>query len=355
MTFPVLPALCAALLLGCQPAVAQLTVLDQAQDEAGRPAAASPAAAAAEETAAEAAAPAPPCGTAPLSIARMSWSSAALLSEIHARVLHEAFGCTVSVIPGDLAATASSMGSTGQPAVAPEMWVTRIADVWNGAIEGQMVRSAAPAYGDTSFEGWYLPAYMADANGARPAAAGLAALLAEAAPEGRVRFISCPIDWACSLINRNLVAAYGLEGQLEIVEPANRFEMDSLIGEAVNRREPFVFYYWQPNAILAQLDFVALDMGAYDETAAKCLAERACANPQVSAFPPEIVVTALADRVFAEMPLIAGYFQRATLDLAVMDGLLARLNEPGASVESVADGFVAEQAAIWQRWVGSGP
>lgn len=334
-----LPVLLLAQLLCSGPAMAQITVLDQAQD----------AAQGSQETPASTG----KCGSQPLSIARMSWSSAALLAEIHARILEKALGCTVRVIPGDLAATASSMGSTGQPSVAPELWVTRIPEVWNTAIENQMVRSVAPTYVQSTFEGWYVPDYMASNPGAPPAASDLAALLPGLETRGKLKFISCPSDWACSVINRNLIRAYGLTDLLDVVEPANRFEMDALIGGAVSRKEPFLFYYWQPNAVLAQLDFVPLGMGAYDEAAAKCLAERQCADPQPSAFPAELVVTALADRVFTETPAIAAYFQRATIDLGIMDELLAELNEPGASVESVADRFVAGHAELWQGWVGS--
>lgn len=319
------------------PAFAQFTVLDNAQD--------------AGTSAPVAEAPPPVCGTAPISIARMAWPSAAILAEIHARVLAEAYECEVSIVSGDLAATASSMGSTGQPSVAPEMWVTRIADVWNGAIEGQMVRSVAPSFAETQFEGWFIPDTLAAAFDGAPSPVGLGAVL----PAEKVRFISCPIDWACAVINRNLIEAYGLADRVEIVEPANRFEMDSLIGEAVNRREPFIFYYWQPNAILGQIGFVPLDMGAFDEAAAQCLANRVCADPKPSAFPGEAVVIALSDRVFTEAPAIAGYFQRATFSLAEMDQLLARLNEPGASVESVAERFVAERGDVWRGWTGPTP
>lgn len=342
---------------------AQFTVLDQAQDggtpqsqltppsdssgvEPALPAAADPAPVAG-------AAPAGPCGSQPFSIARMSWPSAALLAEIHARILTQAYQCQVRIVSGDLGATASSMGSTGQPAMAPEMWVTRIADVWNGATEAQLVRSAAPSYVETSFEGWYMPTYAAAGLPAAPAAARLTMDLPVLQPEGKVRFISCPMDWACSVINRNLLAAHGLDALVEIVEPANRFEMDRLIAEAVSRREPFLFYYWQPNAVLAQVDVVALDMGAYDPDAAKCLADRDCADPKISAFPTEMVVIAVAERVFADIPVVAGYFQRASLPLAEMDAMLAQLNEAGATPESVADRFIAEKTSLWQGWVGN--
>jgi glycine betaine/proline transport system substrate-binding protein len=329
------------------PAWAQVSVLDRAQDAAAG--AAEPVPGAAQEIA-------PPlaCGNQPLAIARMSWPSATLLAEIHALILAAEFGCDMRITPGDMGATASSMASNGQPAVAPELWVNRIADVWNGAMDAQMVRSAAPSYAETSFEGWFMPRFLADTLAASPSAAALAEIVPVLSPQEPMRFISCPPDWACSIINRNLVSAHELEALVEIVEPANRFEMDRLIAEAVNRREPFLFYYWQPNAVLAQLDFVALDMGPYDEAAARCLADRACADPQVSAFPPDQVIIALAERVFVNTPQIAAYFQRASLPLGEMNQLLAELNQPGATPESVAQRFVAERGDLWRPWVENG-
>ncbi len=336
--------------MAMQPALAQFTVLDTAQDaaqNAGQSSTTPPA----EPVAQPQAAPSP-CGNEPLTIARMNWPSASLLAEIHARIVAQAYGCPTRVTPGDLSATASSMGASGQPAVAPEMWVARVADLWNRASEAQMVRAAAPSFSQTSLEGWFMPAYMAGAFTATPSAAGLAAALPELSPEAKVHFISCPTDWACAIINRNLIRAHGLDGLLDVVEPANRFEMDTLIAEAVSRRDLFVFYYWQPNAVLAQLDFTALDMGAFDATAMQCLANRVCATPVPSAFVSEQVVTALAERVFTESPMIASYFQRATMPLEEMNRLLAQLNEPGATPEAVADRFAAEREDVWGRWVG---
>jgi len=333
-------------LLLAGPAWAQITVLDQAQDRSGG--AAAPAEAEAE------AAP-PPCGTQPLTIARMGWPSAEILAEIHARLLAREYGCQTRVMPGDLAATASAMGSTGQPAVAPEMWVTRVAEVWNAAIAAQMLRPAANSFAQTELEGWFVPGFLAAAHPELKGVAQLRQVLPTLNGGKPVSFISCPVDWACALINRNLVAALELKGLVEIIEPDNRFAMDRLIAEAVSRKEPFLLYYWQPNAVLAQFDFAALDMGAYDAEAMACLAQQACAEPRPSAFPNETVVVALAEWVFTDLPAIAGYFQRSSLPLAEMNRLLVQLNETGASVEGVAERFVAERQDLWKSWVGNAP
>ncbi|HTN60152.1 MAG TPA: glycine betaine ABC transporter substrate-binding protein [Devosia sp.] len=319
------------------PARAQVTVLDQAQDTA---------------TPVAPAAPPPICGTQPISIAAMSWPSATLLAQIHARLLTTQFGCQTRVMPGDMAAIGSAMGATGQPAVAPEMWIGRIADVWNTAIKAQMVRPAAPTYAETMFEGWFVPDYLAAAHPELTSAAALKTSAPTLNGGARLRFISCPVDWGCSVINRNLIKALGLSDVIELVEPANRFEMDTLIAEAVGRKEPVVFYYWQPNAVLAQFNFVSLDLGAYDEKNFQCLAQLACATPVPSAFASESVVVALAEWVFTDIPAIAAYFQRSSLPLKEMNTLLAQLNEPGATVESIADRFVIERSDIWLDWVG---
>jgi glycine betaine/proline transport system substrate-binding protein len=57
--------------------------------------------------------------------------------------------------------------------------------------------------------------------------------------------------------------------------------------------------------------------------------------------------------VFTDIPAIAAYFQRAAMPLSEMDKLLLALNDTGASVESVADDFVARREEIWRPWVGA--
>lgn len=319
----------------------------------------SPGAAAAEAAADQAAEagvpppPAPPCGTQPITIARMAWPSAALLAEIHARLLTEQFGCVVTLQSGDLAATASAMGATGQPAVAPEMWVTRVADIWNAAMQGQKVRQAGVSYDEAEFEGWFVPDYVAERWGDIGSIEGIKAHVGEFAATGnRPRFISCPPDWACALINRNMLRAYGLEASFDIVEPGNRFEMDTLIAEAVGRREPFLFYYWQPNAVLAQFTFLPVALNAYDKDAFACMGRSACAATAASGFAPDPVVVAVAEWVYLDAPQVAAYFARARMPFAEMNRMLLQLGEPGATVETVAQLFIAERGEIWRPWAG---
>ena len=293
-----------------------------------------------------------PCGGETITIARMQWPSAELLAAIHARLIEQNFGCTVEIVPGDLAATASSMGATGQPAVAPELWISRVADIWNAALKGQEVRQAGATYAEPVFEGWFVPGYEAEAHPEILTIEGLKARAADFAVDGRPRFISCPPDWGCAVVNRNLLRAHGMDGLFDIVEPANRFELDALIAAAVSRKEPLLFYYWQPNAALAQFDFRSVALGPYNKDNFLCLGRVACADPAPSGFAADPVIVALAQWVYLEAPDVAAYFQRAHLPFAEMNTLLQNLNEAGATIDQVADAFVAARGEVWQGWVG---
>ena len=54
---------------------------------------------------------------------------------------------------------------------------------------------------------------------------------------GRPKFISCPADWACSVINRNLIKAEGLEGVFDVVDQVCRLARGRglSVGHAGNR------------------------------------------------------------------------------------------------------------------------
>lgn len=298
-------------------------------------------------------APPPPCGTQPITMARMQWPTSALLAEIHARILRAHFGCEVRVQEGDMATAGSSMGATGQPAIAPEMWIARIPEIWNAAINAQKVRQGGTSYAEAVFEGWFVPDYAVAAWPEITTVEGLKARAKDFAPPGgKGRFISCPPDWACSLINRNMLRANGLDTLFEIVEPANRYEFDTLIAEAVGRNEPFLFYYWQPNAILAQFAFREVALGPYNKDNFLCLGRTACATPLPTGFAPDPVIVAVSEWVYLEAPQVASYFQRAKMPFAEMNVMLQQLSETGATAEAVADRFVAERGAVWRPWVG---
>ena len=77
-----------------------------------------------------------------------------------------------------------------------------------------------------------------------------------------------------------------------------------------------------------------------------------CGVTTLTGFAPDPVVVALAEWVYLDAPQVAAYFGRAHMPFAEMNRMLQQLGEAGATVETVADRFVAERGEIWRPWVG---
>jgi glycine betaine/proline transport system substrate-binding protein len=213
------------------------------------------------------------------------------------------------------------------------------------------VRPIANTYLGGPMEGWFIPHFLSEAHPELKRASDLLSYRETFAPTGRGRFISCPPDWACAVINRNLLRALHLNFMFEIVEPENRFELDQLIADAISRRQPVLFYYWTPNGTLSQFGFESLDMGLFVPDAFPCLATPGCTQPQASSFPGEPVVTAIAGWVSEEAPRVADYFQHATMPIEEMNRLLEFQNRQDADAAVAARSFVSTRGEIWREWV----
>ncbi len=296
----------------------------------------------------------PVCGEEPITIAEMGWPSASILANIHALLLRTEFDCSVRVVPGEPEATLSSMATTQQPAVAPELWVSRQAEVWNGAMRASSARAAAPVFSGAPLEAWFVPDYVLENNPGLTGSVDLIDYWQVFAPEGRERaeLTSCPTDWACSIINANMAAGLGLGERFDVVEPLDRFAMDGALTEKVAAREPFVTYYWQPNALIERLGLVPLEMGTFDPGNAQCMAIKDCVPFGQSGFAPDTVVIAVAEWVFSDAPAVADYFARASIPVSEMNRLLAWQAEQDAEPAAVAQHFLITGGDIWRQWVG---
>ena len=64
------------------------------------------------------------------------------------------------------------------------------------------------------------------------------------------------------------------------------------------------------------------------------------------------MIVAIAQAMFLEQPEVATYFTRAQMPVAEMNAMLQALSVGGATVESVADTFVAKRSNVWRPWAG---
>lgn len=296
------------------------------------------------------------CGTdRTIDIAEMTWPSAAALAHIHATILDKGFGCTVEIVTGDTVPTSSSMLSRGTPAVAPELWTSAIEQPWkDGIAEGKVVQ-LADAITDGTVEGWFIPRYVQEANPELVTAEDAIArpdLFPDPEQPDQGRLYSCPPGWACELSTSALFEAYDMEDTWNLFSPGSGGALDASIARAFLRKEPILFYYWGPTAILGKYDAVQLDLGEPNQAVYACNTDPECEQPAgKTAYPSSPAVIGAAKWIETDAPAVADYFSKVGLSNAQISALLVYGDENKADAAATAENFLKTEEDTWTKWV----
>lgn len=291
------------------------------------------------------------CGGRLIEIADLQWPSATILAHVHQQIIGKAFNCQTKIVVSDIAAVTTTVKTTQKPTLIPEMWPTRVAEKWNQMLDARAAFLGGSSFDITVLEGWYVPSKVVADFPALKNVKDVGALAERYQLSTKPKFISCPPTWACALINRNMLKAYGLAEKFDIIEPQNRIAMDQLIGQMVSANTPVVFYYWQPNALISQLDVTPLSFEAFDPDAYRCLAQQKCDAVKPTAYPQEQIQLVLAEWVRGDAPELVPYARKAQMPLKIMNDLMAKMVDEGLSAQEIAQFFVDEYQDIWQNWL----
>lgn len=296
------------------------------------------------------------CGTdRTIDIAEMTWPSAAALARIHATILEKGFSCKVEVVTGDTVPTASSMLSRGKPAVAPELWTSVIKDSWEEGLEDGKVVDLGDAITDGTVEGWFIPRYVREANPELKSAADVIArpdLFPDPEDASQGRLYSCPPGWACELSTTALFEAFDMDKSWNLFSAGSGGALDASIARAFLRKEPILFYYWGPTAILGKFDAVQLDLGEAKPDVYACNTDPDCDKPSaVTAYPSSPAVVGAAAWIKEEAPAVADYFSKVGLSNAQISKLLVYGDENKADAAATAENFLKTEGDVWKKWV----
>ena len=200
------------------------------------------------------------CGK--LTIAEMTWASAAVAAHMEKIILQKAYGCEVELVPGDTVPTSTSMAERGEPDIAPEMWLISTRAVIDRGVREGRLKMAGKILSDGGEEGWWVPKALVEKY---PELTTLAAVLKRPDlfpdPEepGMGRFYGCPSGWGCQITNENLFRGYKMkQARFAMFDPGSGEGLAGAIAKAVNRGEPIFTYYWAPTALLGKYPMVKL-------------------------------------------------------------------------------------------------
>ena len=276
------------------------------------------------------------CASKPVKFAGVNWESGMLLTELMGFVLQHGYDCKVDSIPGNSITLEQALGNNDIQVFAEE-WIGR-SEAWNkAAAAGKVVGVGAPIEGAT--EGWYVPRYLVEGEGAKAPKLKSIADLGQYAelfrdPEepGKGRFYNCPAGWTCELENTQMLQSYGLSDKYTNFRPGTGPALDAAIVSATRRNQPILTYYWSPTPLLGRVDMVQLKPRDGEEK--------------------RIQVQAGLSKPFHDgAPELVAVLSRVTVPIELLNRTLAEQAEAKQDAPAAAKALLKAHPELWQAWV----
>ncbi len=300
------------------------------------------------------------CGA--VTIASMNWASAELMASVDKIILDKGYGCDVSVVPGDTMPTFTSMNEKGRPDVAPELWINAVRNPLAKALKEGRLHSLNDGPITGLGEGWWIPPHTAKKYPELKTVLDILKrpdLFPYQEDKSKGAFVGCPAGWGCQLTNANLFRAFEMEKKgWVLVDPGSAAGLDGSLAKAVERGQNWFGYYWSPTALAGKYSLVKIPFGvpfAGSDNWDGCIVkpEQECADPKPSAWTKSEVHTVVSENFSKSGGVALDYLKARVFPGAIMNGMLAYMQEEKASGEDAAVEFLRKHESIWTKWVSA--
>jgi glycine betaine/proline transport system substrate-binding protein len=295
------------------------------------------------------------CGTAgTITVAEMTWLSAATLAHVAQKIMAAGYGCDAQLVPGDTVPTATSMLTRSEPTVAPELWVSTVQAQWDQMQEKGNIYKASDIFSGGGQDGLWVPDYVLTEHPEIKTIEDLAAnwqVFEDNQNPGKGRLYNGPPGWASEVIIGNYYKALALGDTYELFSPGSGENLKASIARAVAQKKPWVGYYWGPSDVVGKFKLVRLGMPESDKAKFTCMTDANCADPQVTGWAAGEVAVAVVSDLKSQAPDVAEFLSKMQVPNDGISAVLAWGDDNSATPEEVAVHFLKENEEIWTAWV----
>jgi glycine betaine/proline transport system substrate-binding protein len=292
-----------------------------------------------------------------VTIAEMNWASAQVIAHIDATILGIGYGCDVELIPGDTMPTSTSLVEKGEPSIAPELWSQNLKQVLDPAEAEGLIANVGKVFENGGEEGIWIPTYLAEAEGIVTIEDALARpeLFPHPEDSSKAGMYGCPAGWNCQITTTQMHKAYGMaDAGFEYIDPGSGGALAGAMGEAYNKGQGWMGYYWGPTAILGKYDMTKLDEGV-DHNADTWISEINDLNvaaPGKNRYPASTVETYVGKDMLDNF-VVMNYLEKRSFPNSMLSAMLAWKEENQAEASETAEYFLLEYEDVWKKWTSA--
>jgi glycine betaine/proline transport system substrate-binding protein len=300
------------------------------------------------------------CGTEKptLKFSDLNWGSAHFQSEMAKIIAEKGYGYSIELVPGATIPLTQGL-RTGDIDVMIEGWYQNQKEAVDAGIAAGEIEMLGYLNDDNWQSGFVIPTYVVKGDAARgidPMAPGLKTVFDLEEPAMRELFanpentskglvLNGPPGWECEIVIPKQIEAYGLSELYDTLNAGSSEGLFASLKSAYDKGEPWLGYLWGPTWIAGALDLTLLEEPAYDEDVWN--ENYACAWPSVDLF------VAGHSGFTDKAPDLADMFSKWELDTAILDEVLAYMNETGGEPIDAAIWFLKNRENIWTGFVTS--
>lgn len=274
-------------------------------------------------------------------LADASWDSILVHNRIVAFILENGYGnYSVDFIPGDTIPLFNGVAS-GDIDATMESWHTNYPEAYQEQLDAGTIVNVGKNMPDGP-QGWWVPRYMIEGDpdrGIEAMAPDLqsiddlkkyASLFPDPENPGKGRILVGPPGWSATAISEKLMEDHGLYDMYTAFLPGSGASLAASMKGAYDKGEPWVGYYWEPTAIMYQLDMVRL---------------------KGTEFPPADVDIIMNAQSYEEKPELAEFLSHYHTSVAVNNEFLNVLDTQVDNAEEAAIWFLKNREDVWTEWV----
>ncbi|MCK0167915.1 glycine/betaine ABC transporter substrate-binding protein [Jannaschia sp. S6380] len=282
-----------------------------------------------------------------VAITEMDWASSAIVTHVATFLMEQGYGCDVLMVPSSTTPAMASVAETGRPDIVTEVWPNGN-PAYDGLVEAGKIATIANVLSDSSVQGWYVPTYLVEDH---PELATLQGILDNPDLVGG-RLHSCPDGWQCKDTTESIARAVDLEGAgIELFQHGSGETLATSMAAAVENREPWLGYYWEPTSLIGKYEMTRVDLGPFDAEVWACTVDPDCEEDGLTAYASTPVVTVVTTTFADDQPELAALMSNVAFTNAQMGDVLAWQEDNSASAEEAAVYFLTTYDDVWPAWL----
>lgn len=274
-------------------------------------------------------------------LADSSWDSILVHNRIVAFILENGYGgYSVDFIPGDTIVLFNGVAS-GDIDATMESWHSNYPEAYQEQLDAGTIVNVGTNMPDGP-QAWWVPRYMIEGDAERGIAATAPDLesvddllrYTELFPDpenpGKGRIIFPPPGWSATVVSEGIMEQFGLNEAYTAFLPGSGASLAASMKGAYDKGESWVGYYWEPTAIMYQLDMVLL---------------------KGSEFPAAKVDIIMNSESYEQKPELADFLSGYSTSVAVNNEFLNVLDSEVDNAEEAAIWFLENREDVWTAWV----